>query len=117
MKTGKDGYQGFGKPYNGTVAPSAVAASLPFIPDLALPALNYMYRKYSDKIWGKYGFVDSFNPGQNWYYNGYLGIDEGNTVLMLENFRSGIVWKEFMQVPYVQNAMKKAGFVSTTLSK
>jgi len=108
---GPDGYQGFMHPYNGTIAPSAVAASMPFIPDLSLPTLKYMYDKYSDKIWGKYGFTDAFNPYQNWYDDRFLGIDQGNMVLMLENFRSGMVWKEFMSVPYVKEAMKKAGFL------
>lgn len=115
---GKDGYLGFEIPYNGTVAPSAVAAALPFIPNYAFPTLQYMYTKYGDKIWGdKYGFVDAFNVAQNWYdpwYDlGYIDIDEGNMVLMLENFRSGGVWKEFMNISYIQNAMQKAGFVLT----
>ncbi len=111
---GQSGYLGFGAPYNGTVAPSAVAASLPFVPNLALPTLRYMYEKYSDKIWGEYGFTDSFNPAQNWYDTGYISIDEGNIVLMLENFRSGGVWNEFMKIPYIQTALQKAGFHSKT---
>ncbi len=109
---GKDGYLGYDVPYNGTIAPSAVAASLPFIPEYALTALNYMYANYKDKIWGKYGFTDAFNPLQNWYDTGYLGIDQGNTLLMIENFRSGMVWQEFMSVPDVQEGMKKAGLIN-----
>ncbi len=113
---GKNGYLGFSAPYNGTVAPSAVAAALPFIPNYAFPELQYMFDKYKDKIWGNdYGFVDAFNVAQNWYdpwyNNGYIDIDEGNMVIMLENFRSGQVWKEFMSIPYIRNAMEKAGFV------
>ena len=111
---GEKRYLGFSAPYNGTIAPSAVAASLPFIPNYAFPELQYMYDQYKDKIWGKYGFTDSFNVAQNWYDQGYISIDEGNTVLMIENFRNGGVWKEFMQNPYIQNAMKKAGFASKT---
>lgn len=110
---GENGYLGYGAPFNGTVAPSAVAASIPFIPKLALPTLKYMYDKYSGKIWGQYGFTDSFNPEENWYDSGYIGIDEGNMVLMLENFRSGGVWNEFMKIPYVQTALQKAGFHRT----
>lgn len=118
---GKDGYLGFEIPYNGTVAPSAVAASMPFIPNYAFPELKYMYDHYKDKIWGKdYGFVDAFNVAQDWYdpwYNqGYIDIDEGNMVLMLENFRSEGVWNEFMNISYIKNAMQKAGFVSTATS-
>ena len=109
---GRDGYLGFSAPFNGTVAPSAVAASMPFIPELSLPTLRFMYENYKNKIWGKYGFVDAFNTGQNWYDDGYIGIDEGNMVLMLENFRSELVWKEFMSVTYVKEGMKKAGFMT-----
>ena len=72
-----------------------------------------MYDKYSNKIWGQYGFTDSFNPEENWYDTGYIGIDEGNMVLMLENFRSGGVWNEFMKIPYIQTALQKAGFHRT----
>ena len=111
---GENGYLGYGDPFNGTVAPSAVAASMPFIPTLALPTLRYMYDKYYDKIWTQYGFTDSFNPEENWYDTGYIGIDEGNMLLMLENFRSGGVWNEFMKIPYVQTALQKAGFHPTS---
>ncbi len=110
---GKNGYLGFTAPFNGTIAPSAVAASIPFIPNIAIPSLKYMYQKYGDKIWGKYGFVDSFNPYQDWYdTNGFLGIDKGNEVLMLENFRSGYVWQEFMNTSYAKAGMKNAKLVS-----
>ena len=109
---GKNRYLGFSAPFDGTIAPSAVAASIPFIPEMAIPSLKYMYQKYSDKIWGKYGFVDSFNPSQEWYDDGFLGIDKGNEVLMLENFRSGFIWQEFMKNPYVMEGMKKAKFDS-----
>lgn len=111
---GNGRYMGFATPYDGTIAPSAVAASIPFIPKLAIPTLRLMYKRYGKKIFKKYGFTDAFNVAQNWYDNGYLGIDEGNLIIMIENFRSGFVWKEFMQVSYIQHAMKKAGFVSKT---
>lgn len=107
---GKSGYRGYGKPYNGTVSPSAVAASVPFIPNKAIDALQYMYDEYSSEAWGQYGFVNSFNPTEDWYDEDYIGIDKGNTVLLLEDFRSGQVWNEFMEIPYIQNALNKAGF-------
>lgn len=109
---GKDHYMGFDTPYNGTIAPSAVVASLPFIPNYAMPTIKRMYEKYGNEIWGKYGFTDAFNLVQNWYDKGYISIDEGNTVLMIENFRDGGVWKEFMNISYIKHAMEKAGFVS-----
>ena len=107
---GRDGYIGFDKPYNGTLAPSAVVASLPFLPKESLKSIKYMYETYGDKIWGEYGFTDSFNPHQDWYDDGCIGIDKGNEVLMLENFRTGGVWKVFMQNEYVKKGMEQAGF-------
>ena len=109
---GRDGYIGFSKPYNGTLAPSAIVASLPFLPEESLQSINYMFEKYGDKIWGKYGFVDSFNPHQDWYDDGFLGIDKGNEVLMIQNFRNGGVWKTFMNNPFVKGGMKTAKFKS-----
>ncbi|MFA8437166.1 MAG: glucoamylase family protein [Marinifilaceae bacterium] len=105
---GRDGYIGFSKPYNGTLAPSAVVASIPFLPKESLRAARYMYKEYGDKIWGKYGFVDSFNPYQNWFDDGFLGIDKGNEVLMLENFRNETIWRLFMKNRYVKKGMEKA---------
>lgn len=107
---GKDGYIGFSKPYNGTLAPSAVIASLPFLPKESLESLKYMYKEFGSKIFKKYGFVDSFNPHQDWYDDGFLGIDKGNEVLMIENYRSENVWKQFMENPFVKKAMKEARF-------
>jgi len=108
---GINGYLGFRNTFDGTVAPSAVAAAIPFIPENAILDLMRMYWEYSEKIWGEYGFVNAFNPSQNWFDNDYIGIDQGNTVLMLEAFKSGSVWKEFMSIPYIINALRKAGFV------
>jgi len=107
---GRDGYIGFSKPYNGTLASSAVVASLPFLPEESLSSIKYMVETYGDRIWGKYGFVDSFNPHQDWYDDGYIGIDKGNEVLMIENFRSEGVWRKFMQNPFVQQGVEKAKF-------
>ena len=72
-----------------------------------------MYKKYGDRIWGKYGFYDSFNPQQDWYDDGFIGIDKGNEVLMIENFRSEGVWQVFMQNPFVQEGLEKAKFSHT----
>jgi hypothetical protein len=107
---GRDGYIGFSKPYNGTLAPSAVVASLPFLPEESLSSIKYMVETYGDRIWGKYGFVDAFNPHQDWYDDGFLGIDKGNEVLMIENFRSEGVWRNFMRNPFVQKGLEQAEF-------
>jgi len=106
---GRDGYQGFMHPFNGTIAPSASVASLPFTPNESMFAIRYMYENYGEKIWGKYGFIDAFNPKQDWYDDGYLGIDQGNTVLMIENYRTGMVWDECSKNPIIDKGMQIAG--------
>jgi len=109
---GRDGYLPWKAPFDGTVAPSAVAASIPFMPKESIQMLKKMYEDYGDKIWGKYGFVNAFNVAQDWYDDDYIGIDHGNLVLSIENYRTGLVWKEFMEIPYIQEGMRKAGFIS-----
>jgi hypothetical protein len=63
-------------------------------------------------IWGEYGFKDAFNESENWVADSYLAIDEGPIVVMIENYRSGLFWKLFMQIPEIQNGLKKLGFSS-----
>jgi hypothetical protein len=108
---GREGYLGYRSTFDGTVSPSAVAASVVLIPEYAIPMLEKMRGEYGGRIWGEYGFTNAFNPSQGWYDDDYIGIDQGNTVLMLEAFRSGSVWDEFMRVPYVITGLSKAGFV------
>lgn len=114
---GPDGYKAYGgsprwfeKP-DGTVLPTAPAGSIVFTPELSIAALKYMYDNYKDRIWGKYGFSDSFNLDRNWVASDALGIDEGPIVLMIENYRSGMVWKYFMRNKCIKDAMKAVGFI------
>src|SRR5438552_2941909 len=72
-------------------------------------------RKDRDKIWGEYGFADGFSETHNWYAKTHLAIDEGPIVVMIENYRSGLIWKLFMNIPDVQNGLKKLGFKSPYL--
>ena len=114
------GYKGWGLPprtlnYNaldGTVVPCAAAGSLPFAPYEALLTLRHMRTAYGDRIWGRYGFADAFNPHTGWINPDNLGIDVGITLLMAENARSGLGWALFMQAPEVRRAMERAGFLS-----
>jgi hypothetical protein len=62
-------------------------------------------------LWGRYGFKDAFNVDKNWRDEDYIGIDQGVIILMIENYRSGLVWREFMAIPYIQQALTTAGFV------
>ena len=107
------GYIAWGGPprepaLDGTVVPYAPAASLMFAPDISLPALKEMKEKYGEKIYGRYGFADAFNPNTGWVGADAIGIDVGITLLGIENFRTGNVWKWFMKNTEMKNALTKA---------
>ena len=97
-------------PIDGTVATSASAGSLPFLPQPVMRVLRTIKDRYGDKAWTMYGFVNAFNPLKNWYDNDCIGIDTGITMLMAENTRTGFVWKTFMKNPEAQRGMQLAGF-------
>lgn len=97
-------------PLDGTVVPYASAGSLPFVPAECLAVLRNIRNSYGAKAWGRYGFVDSFNPLADWYNGDILGIDQGISMLMAENMRTGFVWKTFMANPEVKSAMDAVGF-------
>jgi len=99
-------------PLDGTVVPCAVAGSLPFLPADCIAVLRSMRSKWGDRAWGRYGFVDAFHPAANWYDPDVLGIDQGISVLMAENLRSGFVWETFMRNPESARAMQLVGFKS-----
>jgi len=104
-----------GKDYNyfddGTIAPTAAGGSIPFAPEISIPTLYNMYEKYGKKgLWGKYGFVDAFNPTVNWFASDYLGIDQAPIVLMIENYKTGFVWKYCMKDPVIIEGLKRLGF-------
>lgn len=110
---GPAGYKAYGASegnHDGTVAPYASIASLPFTPELSTAAMRSMLEKHGPLIWGKYGFVSGFNVDQNWYSDQFVGIDQGDILLMIENHRSGFVWKYFMQNAAVKLGMAKVGF-------
>jgi hypothetical protein len=98
---------------DGTVAPTAVGASLPFAPDVCLPTLRYFYDHFRPNIWTAYGFCDAFNLTANWWDAEVLGIDQGPILIMIENYRTGRVWKTFMKAPEVQRGLKAADFRRT----
>lgn len=93
---------------DGTVAPYVAAASLMFAPDIALPALREMKARYGERIYRKYGFVDAFNPNTDWVNRDVIGIDAGIQLLGIENFRSGNVWRWFMQNDAARQALVRA---------
>jgi len=96
---------------DGTIAPTAAAGSIVFAPEIVIPTLMNIHEKFSKKgLWGPYGFYDSFNPTLNWFNSDYIGIDQGPIILMIENFRTGLVWEYFMKDPVIQKGLKRLGF-------
>lgn len=100
---------------NGTISPTAALASLPYAPREVLQAARHFLTRYGARVWNRYGFVDAFNEGQDWYADTYLAIDQGPIVVMMENHRSGLLWKLFMSVPEVRQGLRKLGFSSPWL--
>ena len=95
---------------SGTVALTAVGGSIPFAPSECIAALRWIYQNHKDRLWGKYGFSDSFNLDRDWYSESVIGINQGRIVLMIENYLNGFVWDYFMRNEHIQKAMDLAGF-------
>jgi hypothetical protein len=111
---------------DGTIAPTAAGGSIAFAPEVVLPSLLAMRRSYGDVLFGRYGFVDAFNPtlrhagpplhhghiveGRAWFDTDYLGIDQGPILAMTENWRSGLVWSLLRRDPAVVRGLCRAGF-------
>ena len=110
---------------DGTLAPTAPGGSVPFAPEIAVPALIAEREKYGENLFTSYGFVDSFNPtfqlpitphhghvvaGVGWFDTDYLGIDQGPIIAMIENYRSDLIWKTMRKNPYIVAGLKRAGF-------
>ena len=108
------GYLAWGGPprdpaIDGTVVPSAAGGSLMFTPALSLAAMKTMKDKYGEKTYGKYGFVDAFNPNTGWIDSDVIGINAGIILISAENARTGDVWKWFMQNSEIPKAMQLVG--------
>jgi hypothetical protein len=75
-----------------------------------VPAIAAMKKRYGDKLYQQYGFVDAFNPTRDWFDTDYLGIDQGPIVLMIENYRTGFVWNVMKKNPHIVRGLQRAGF-------
>lgn len=100
---------------NGTITPTAALSAFPYTPEFSMKALKHFYYEKGDQIWSEYGFVDSFNESQDWVADSYLAIDQGPIIVMIENYRSGLLWKLFMSCPEIQNGLRKLDFESPYL--
>lgn len=112
--TASDNYQGYSahSPTNdlGVITPTAALSSFPYTPDKSMKALRYFYEEVGNKLWGKYGFYDAFSEEKNWFSNGYLAIDQGPIVAMIENHRTGLLWNLFMADEDIQTGLEKLQF-------
>jgi hypothetical protein len=109
------GYMARGAPDgfdDGTIAPTAAASSLPFAPEVCLPALRHLYDTYGTNLWTTEGFRDSYNIRAHWFAKDLLGIDQGPMVVMLENYRTGSTWARMMASPTIQRGLERAGFTA-----
>lgn len=94
----------------GTIAPTAALASMPYTPQESLKALEYFYYVLGDRTFKEYGFVDSFTLGQRWFASSYIAIDQGPIVVMIENYRTGLLWDCFMKNSDICSGLDKLGF-------
>ena len=99
----------------GVIAPTAALSSFPYTPQESMQALKFFYYTLGDKLWKEYGFVDAFSLQQPWFANSFLAIDQGPIIIMIENYRSGLLWDLFMSCPEIKTGMKKLGFTSPNL--
>ncbi len=100
----------------GVISPTAALSSFPYTPEQSMAAMKHWYNDMNDKLWGPYGFYDAFSEQNNWYTPRYLAIDQGPIVVMMENYRSGLLWKLFMSCPEVKEGLKKLSFESPWLN-
>jgi hypothetical protein len=112
---------------DGTIAPTAAISSLPFAPEIVLPATLEMYHRFGASIYSVYGFLDAFNASYRspsakladagWVDADYVGIDEGPILAMIENYRSDLVWRVMRRNPYLQQGLERAGFTGGWLTQ
>jgi hypothetical protein len=94
----------------GTIAPTAALASMPYTPEESLAALDYFYYHLGGRLWGEYGFYDAFSLENGWFASSYIAIDQGPIAVMIENYRSGLLWALFGSCPEIQAGLDKLGF-------
>jgi len=116
---------------DGTIAPTAAIGSLPFAPEIVLPAMLEMYHRFGASIYSTYGFLDAFNgsfhnpvnqqplkeEAAGWVDPDYLGIDQGPILAMIENYRSALIWRVMRSNPYIRQGLERAGFTGGWLAQ
>lgn len=97
---------------NGTIAPTAALSAMPYVPAESLATLKHLYHTYGTDLWGPFGFFDAFNPTESWFAPGYVAIDQGPIVIMIENYRTQLCWDLFMANPEIQPMLDAIGWTS-----
>ena len=110
---------------DGTIAPTAAISSLPFAPEIVIPATLEMHERYGEYLYSSYGFLDSFNrsfdfdiplktgrlvPGEGWVASDYIGIDQGPILTMIANYRNDFVWNVMKKNAHIRTGLERAGF-------
>ncbi len=100
---------------DGVITPSAAVSSLPYTPTQSMNAIKFFYYILGNKLWKDYGFIDAFNLNDLWFADSFLAIDQGPQIVMIENYRTGLLWDLFMSCPEIKRGMKQSGFQSPKL--
>ena len=112
--TASDSWQGYAahSPAEdlGVITPTAALSAFPYTPEYSMQALRHFYEDMGDQLWTEYGFADAFSEQHNWVAKSHLAIDQGPIIVMIENYRTGLLWKLFMSSPDVQRGLTKLGF-------
>jgi hypothetical protein len=98
---------------SGTMTPTGALASFPYLPEASMAAFKHFYRDLGDHLWGIYGPRDAFNASQNWISPIYMGLNQAPITVMIENSRTGLIWKLFMSNPEIKPMLDRVGFAST----
>ncbi|HXL04285.1 MAG TPA: glucoamylase family protein [Bacillota bacterium] len=117
---GPKGYQVYGASasnYDGTFAPYATIGCIPFSSSASMQTIRGILRDHGDSIWGKYGFFSGFNLDRSWWSATYHGIGQGICLLMIENYRTGLIWKHIAHIPPIQRGLRYAEFRASKISE
>jgi hypothetical protein len=100
---------------DGTITPTGALASFPYTPGASMAAFKHFYRDLGDRVWGIYGPTDAFNESRNWFSPIYMGLNQAPIVVMIENYRTGLIWKLFMSNPEIKPMLERIGFTRDTV--
>jgi len=108
------------EPYNrdnGTITPSAAISSIAYTPEHSIPTLKHFYYQLGSQLWGEFGFKDAFNLGENWFADSYIAIDQGPIIIMMENYRTRLLWDLFMKRTEIKTMLDKVGLFPTSYNE